>query len=321
MRRLLVFSMVGALAFTFAACGGDDDGGTSSDSETSAPESGEESGEASGELGPGVTADSIKVAVPLVDFGCIEDFVDDVRIDQDKIYEAYFDDVNENGGVNGRMIEPLFKTYCPIPGSEPSSLSICTAATEDDDVFAIMGIFVDFTGDAQLCVTRDHERVLITHGVSQAWIDDAPPGLLLSPDITAERRIDVIVSLLESEGELDGRKVAVLAAQDNEGRIESTVAPALDAAGVDRGSDGVLAISDTDTAAAQAQLDSFIEKWKSEDGGHGHHPRRDDVGQTVRREDQGGDARRAARGRFTHLPRTGSRSRARRERPRIRTTA
>ena len=50
-------------------------------------------------------------------------------------------------------VEPLFKTYCPIPGSEPSSLSICTAATEDDDVFAIMGIFVDFTGDAQLCVT------------------------------------------------------------------------------------------------------------------------------------------------------------------------
>ena len=110
--------------------------------------------------GPASRADTIKVAVPLVDFGCIEDFVDDVRIDQDKIYEAYFDDINENGGINGRMIEPLFKTYCPIPGSEPSSLSICTAATEDDDVFAIMGIFVDFTGDAQLCVTRDHERVL-----------------------------------------------------------------------------------------------------------------------------------------------------------------
>ena len=34
---------------------------------------------------------------------------------------------------------------------------------------------------------------------------------------------------------------------------------------VERGSDGVLAISDTDTAAAQAQLDSFIEKWKTEE--------------------------------------------------------
>jgi hypothetical protein len=255
MRRLLVIAVVAALACS--ACGGDDDGTDAGGASTTIAEP--------GALGPGVTADTIKVAVSLVDFACIEAFVDDVRIDQDKVYDAYFDDLNANGGINGRTVEPVYKVYCPIPGAEPSSLSVCTAATEDDDVFAIMGVFVDFTGDAQLCVTRDHERVLITHGLSQAWIDEAPPGLLLTPDITAERRLDVILSLLDSEGMLEGRKVAVLAAQDNEGRIASTVDPALDAAGVDRGSDGVLAITGTDTAAAQAQLDSFIEKWKDED--------------------------------------------------------
>ena len=63
----------------------------------------------------GVTVDSIKVVVSLVDFECIKDFVDDVRLDQDKIYGgALFKDINDSGGINGRKIEPVFKTYCPI---------------------------------------------------------------------------------------------------------------------------------------------------------------------------------------------------------------
>jgi ABC-type branched-subunit amino acid transport system substrate-binding protein len=254
-------ALLGALVL--AACGGGDDDDSanktteSSTKTTSAP--------ASGELGHGVTADTIKVAVSLVDFKCIENFVDDVRIDQDKIYGAYFDDINDNGGINGRKVEPVYKTYCPIPGAQPSSLGICTSAAQDDDVFAIMGVFVDFTGDAQLCVTRDQKRVLITHGLSQSYIDDAPPGLMVSPDITPERRLKVTLDLLNSEGKLKGKTVAVLASEDQKGRIDDAVDPVLDAAKVDRGSDAVVSITGTDTTAAQSQLDSFIEKWKSED--------------------------------------------------------
>ena len=220
---------------------------------------------APGELGPGVSEDTIKIAISLVDFDCIKDFVDEVRIDQEDTYRAFIDDINDNGGINGRMIDAVFKTHCPIPGREPSSLSICTSATEDDKVFAVLGTFVDFAGDAQLCVTREHNTVLITHGLSQTWIDEAPPGLLLTPDITAERRLNVIMSLLASEGTLDGTTVAVLAEDSTKGRIEDAVEPALAHMDVERASDGILTISGTDTTAAQSQLDSFIEKWKTED--------------------------------------------------------
>jgi hypothetical protein len=260
-RRMLVLAVVGAMLL--AACGGDDDDSTATKSTASSESTTAKTSDAGG-AAPGVTADSIKVVVSLVDFECIKDFVDDVRIDQDKIYGAYFKDINDSGGINGRKIEPVFKTYCPIPGAQPSSLGICTSAAEDDNAFAVMGVFVDFTGDAQLCVTRDQHRVLITHGLTQPWIDEAPPGLLLSPDITAERRLNVIMSLLGNEGTLKGKTVAVLAADDNKGRIKSTVEPELKKLKVARGSDAVLAISGTDTTAAQAQLDSFIEKWKSE---------------------------------------------------------
>ena len=39
----------------------------------------------------------------------------------------------------------------------------------------------DPTGDAQLCVAKQHKTVLITDGLSQEMIDKAPPGLLLTP--------------------------------------------------------------------------------------------------------------------------------------------
>jgi len=250
-----------ALAALAGACGGPGGGDAAREPGpgTAAAPSGE-----STELGVGVDDDSITIGVSLVDFECIQDFVDEIRLDQQDVYQAFIDDVNERGGVLGRRLEARFFTHCPIPGAEPSSLTTCTAATEDDQVFALVGQFVDFTGDAQLCVTRDQERVLITHMLTQAWIDQAPPALLLTPDITAERRLKVILTLLRREGMLDGRTVAVLAESNSEPRIGDTVEPELAEMDVTRGTDGVLTITGADTSAAQAQLDAFVERWKSE---------------------------------------------------------
>lgn len=259
MRRVSATALVTVLVL--GACGGGDD---DDDADTPTEETTTTAGGGTTELGPGVDADSVKIAVSLVDFDCIKPFVDEIRLDQEETYQAFIDDVNENGGINGRTLETVFKTHCPIPGQEPSSLTNCTSATEDDNVFAIVGLFVDFSGDAHLCVTREHQRVLITHMLSQAWIDEAPPALLLSPDITAERRIKVVMSLLANEGTLDGRTVAVLAEGTTEDRIDTAIGPALEEMDVERGSDAVLSITGADTTAAQAQLESFIEKWKSE---------------------------------------------------------
>jgi hypothetical protein len=74
----------------------------------------------------------------------------------------------------------------------------------------------------------------------------------------------VIMSLLASEGTLDGKTVAVLAEDSTKGRIADAVDPALGDLDVERASDGILTITGTDTTAAQSQLDSFIEKWKTE---------------------------------------------------------
>ena len=212
--------------------------------------------------GQGVTDKTIKLGLVQVDYSCIKDFVDFNRGDQEKTYKVFVDDLNAKGGILGRKVEPVYRDFCPVGNAQ--ALSTCTSFTEDDKVFAVVGVFIDQSGDAQLCIAKNHETVEIIHNVSQSWIDQAPKGLLLTPNITTDRRLSVILDLLARDKTLKGKKVAALTQQDSKGRVDDLVTPALKKMKVKQGTTAVLTITGTDTSAAQSQLESFIEKWKSE---------------------------------------------------------
>jgi hypothetical protein len=267
-RRLLASLAIATLVF--AACAKDDDEGSPT---TVEPADTTDDGDTTTTIGEltdsfrGVTAESIKLGFAVIDYECIAPFVDNNHGDQDAAIDAMVNYVNDNGGILGRTIEPVKRVYCPIDPTAPiGSLAACTAFTEDDEVFAVLGVFIDFSGEAQLCLSRDHETVHIGHELEQKWIDEAVPGLMMTPDITAEKRTEVLLNLLEAEGTLDGLKVAVLTDQDTEARA-SEAAAKLEDMGLELGSTAVLTIIDEDTAQAQTQLDSFIEKWNGEDIG------------------------------------------------------
>jgi len=216
-------------------------------------------------LGHGVEANDVKVGIAIIDYDSIADFVDFARGDQQKTAQIFVDYINKNGGVaGGRKIKPYFKTYEPIPGRTPDPLALCTAWTDDDGVFAVLGVFIDFTGQGQLCLTKKHDTVHIGHELEQPWIDQSPPGLLLTSDTTKEQAAKTLLTLLISSNKLKGKKVGLLADQNAEDRLNKVVKPQLADAKIKTGSTAVLSITGTDTQAAQAQLDSFIEKWKSE---------------------------------------------------------
>ena len=220
------------------------------------------SGHSASALGRGVTATTVKVGVALVDFNCISQFVNQIRVNQDQVYQAFIDYINGHGGIAGRRIVPDYQTYCPIQNSQ--ALALCTKFTEDDDVFAVLGNFVDFSGDAQTCLAKDHNTVLMTFNLTQAIINQSPPGLIILPGGTAERTDAVLISLLESQHILQGKKVAVLGELVSKQVVDDSVLPRLQKLGVPMGSTAILNVTGSDTSAAQSQLDSFIERWKSE---------------------------------------------------------
>lgn len=212
----------------------------------------------------GVTKDTIKIGIPLVDFDAIKDYIDYTFGDTEAISKTFVDNINKNGGINGRKIVPVYRKYPPIPGQKPDPQSLCTSFAEDDKVFAVVGVFIDFTGQAQQCVAKDHKLVHIGHEIDQPWIDAVPGGLMLTPDRTKENVASALISLLGSTGKLKGKTVAVVGDKDNESRVNDVILPGLKKVKAKTGSTAILNITGTDTTSAQAQVDSFVEKWKTE---------------------------------------------------------
>jgi hypothetical protein len=213
-------------------------------------------------LGTGVTATTVKIGVALVDFNCIKQFVNSIRVDQDKNYQAFIDDINAHGGVVGRQIVPVYRTYCPIQNAQ--ALTLCTQFAEDDKVFAVLGNFVDFSGDAQTCLAKDHNGLLLTFQLSRAIIGQSPPGHIVLPGAVPERVDSVAVGLMQKQHTLEGKTVGVLGETTSENIVKGSVEPALRRLGVQTGSTAILNVGGSDTSGAQTQLDSFIERWKSE---------------------------------------------------------
>jgi ABC-type branched-subunit amino acid transport system substrate-binding protein len=242
----------------FAACGSSSKTPASPGSSTSAGGTYTPSTAA----GVGVTASEIKVGISLVDFECIKQFVDSIRLNQDKNYQAYIDDVNAHGGIGGRKIVPVFHSFCPIGNAQ--AISLCTKFTEDDKVFAVLGNFVDFSGDAQTCLAKQHKTVLMTFQLSQAIMDKSPPGLIVLPASSPERIDAVLISLLKKQGTLKDKKIAVLGETTSQKVVKNSVEPEIKKLGIPTGTTAILSISGSDTTAAQSQLDSFIERWKTE---------------------------------------------------------
>src|SRR5262249_50240822 len=139
-------------------------------------------------LGQGVTKDSIKIGVVAPDFDCFKQFVDQIRENEEQVWGAYVNAMNAAGGINGRKVVMDFKKYCPVPGTGVQPNVMCTQFTEDDHVFAVMGTLADFSGDVHQCITGQHKTILMTFLVDQTWINRAPQGLLMAPDIAKERR-------------------------------------------------------------------------------------------------------------------------------------
>jgi hypothetical protein len=214
-------------------------------------------------LGPGVTADTVKVGIVQIDYSCIKQFVDSIRETETKTDNLFINYINTHGGVaGGKKIVPVYKKYCPVTNT--GELSACTSLAEDDKVFAAWGTFYDPTGDAQLCFAKQHTMPIIADELTEALAAKAPPGLIVTPDITPERRLRVILSLLQKHNTLKGKTVGVLGENTAKSRIDGVVEPALSKMGVKKGSEALLTISGADTSAAQQQVQSFIERWKSE---------------------------------------------------------
>jgi branched-chain amino acid transport system substrate-binding protein len=132
-KPLRLLAMLAVLSFAVASCGDDEDGGGSGGGGSAAKEAGgttpdeTKCGAGTGQKASGepIKVGALVTKIPGIDFTDISDAA-----------KAFFDCVNDNGGINGRPIQYVVETH----GSDPQQVgSLATKLIESDKVTAFVG--------------------------------------------------------------------------------------------------------------------------------------------------------------------------------------
>jgi ABC-type branched-subunit amino acid transport system substrate-binding protein len=251
--RALCAVMV-ALTMLTAACGGGDDSGGDGDGATSTTrpiETTTTEAAVPTASDVGITADEIKVGFILTDLEQVKPLLGDLgadKEDQQASYQAFVDEVNATGGVNGRTLIPVFTTTDPIADDGATA---CNKLTEDDEVFGIVsnGLY----GPPVLCVTQQHGTPLVNTGGFANEYYEKSAGLLYSMQPTKARSARNAIGALEAAGDLQDKTIGVLTslAGDDNLAVETALVPSLEQLDHDV---AVVSNLSVDTGAAMGQV-------------------------------------------------------------------
>ncbi|MET0887021.1 MAG: hypothetical protein ABWX92_11290, partial [Mycetocola sp.] len=195
-----------------------------------------------------------KLGITYVDLDAVREFVDLDQGDYEASYQAVIDSINDDGGINGRMIEPVFAPVSPL-GTAPAE-EVCVRLTEDEDVFAVVGFFQD---DAVLCPVAAHATATIG-GVMTEERHDQAKAPWFTTEAGEDSNIDALTAMAEN-GDLDG-KLGVFASIYSEGEVEPTL-EVLSDLGIDPVDTAVLDAPTDDLAAQNAATAVIAERFKT----------------------------------------------------------
>lgn len=195
---------------------------------------------------PGVTDDTIRIGITYPDFEALGDSVTINHGDYEAAYTAVIDDINANGGVNGRALEAVF---APVDPSSPTSTDeMCTRLTQDEQVFVALGLFF---GEAVMCFVNVNETAVIGGEMTDDRLAQARAPWF-AYDVSSDTQVDAVQTLIDN-GDLSGA-AAVLLNDTDQATYESRILPVLEENGIDVIETGILNTAiGADQAPAEAR--------------------------------------------------------------------
>jgi branched-chain amino acid transport system substrate-binding protein len=266
------------LAVLAAACGDDDEDGadTTTTTEavddtttTEADDGGEGTTTEPVELTDsfrGVTADTITLGYTQIDFDALRDqFGVDLNFQNaEPVLDALVDELNERGGINGRMVEVIVDPYLPV-GSAQAEES-CVRLTQDEQVFAVLSGF-DGNGavDVNPCFPVTHDTALVGGQWTEANRADATAPWI-EVEMAQERRSIGFAEALVDQGYLDADddRVALLNSTAANEALMDEVEAALDGLGIEVVFNATIAAPAGDTTAAEAETRTILERARTD---------------------------------------------------------
>jgi hypothetical protein len=261
-QRTISVGALTALALT-SACSVSSDDDAAAPSATSAPDAGTGTTDAAapGEPQRGVTDDTIRLGLALIDTDATrETYGVELGNFPDEIITTLEATINEAGGINGRDVQFVVSRFLPVPDEE--SQATCRELIEDEQVYAVLGTFL---GDNALCVTEAHATPYFGgFGLTPEFQDRSQaPFVTLEGDIAESTAASV--ELLVEEGVLDEAAVAVYSETDYTPElVEAGVLTPLAAGGIDVVSQAQASDFGGDQVAAGNEADLILQRFEAD---------------------------------------------------------
>ena len=200
----------------------------------------------------GVTADTITIGVTYLDIEQLVElgFSPATWGDQELVIQTLVDDVNDRGGINGRRLEVIMDKYSPIGATEAEAA--CLRVTEDNEVFAVLFGFLGPAEVANTCIVDQQETILVGGTITEERLAVARAPWV-NERVTREVSTSALFTLLEAEGMLQGRSIAVVA--------DISAAPQLENVGNLLRERGVEPVLETATSSQVADLIAQNQEW------------------------------------------------------------
>ena len=198
---------------------------------------------------------SIKLGITYLDAAAIKNIVNIDPGNYQVAYTALIRQINAKGGINGRKIVPVFEPINPI-GTSPAATA-CTALTEDNKVFAVIGFFQP----ADTACYVDNAR----HAPVGATLTNAESAKAKAPwfnNIISDN--DLIPKEMEAfkqEGVFTNKKVAVVGDASDKAEM-NLVLPELKKLKVNVVQTAVNSVQDNDQAATNSEYGTIAFKFK-----------------------------------------------------------
>jgi hypothetical protein len=160
----------------------------------------------------GVTATKIKVVFPRADLGPIGQATGLTTTENEETaINAFVNDINSRGGINGRLIDPEIVKYNPLDDAEMRA--DCKDWTESQEVFAVVDSY-GWHDDHQLCITQEGHTPLISKWTTVTdWTDRGSPYLWW----TGPDSVEVLDNLVASSADVLRTKKYSVIAGDRQG--------------------------------------------------------------------------------------------------------
>ncbi|MDG2029158.1 MAG: ABC transporter substrate-binding protein [Acidimicrobiales bacterium] len=201
----------------------------------------------------GVTEDSIKVGVTVPDFDALQaaglpNYQGDNRI----AFQAFFDQINDAGGIHGRMIEPVYADFSFVDAA--SQDTACSELAEDAEVFIVL---FGLLADSNLCFTELNETMVMTFSYQTiAARSRSGDTLWLQEEAADEAEVDILGSAVAGAGHLEGATVGILASAATGGLV---VGEALEQTLSRHGHESTIYLAE-DTAGDGTARDAMIQR-------------------------------------------------------------